>query len=203
MAVDLVYETHSITTDNESGHATGWLPGELSETGRRFAADLGRRHRDDGTVAVYASDLRRAVETAEIAFDGSGIPIHTDARLREVNYGDWNGMPVSRLEAERSARIDTPFPGGQSYREVVTQTADLLRELALKHDGERIVLIGHSATRHALNVLLQGARLEDLVDAPFKWREGWEYVLPAGWTLSLTITGTTTTKSVHVTKSDC
>jgi broad specificity phosphatase PhoE len=182
MAVELVYETHSITTDNESGYATGWLPGELSPTGIELAGALGARRQDDGIDAVYASDLYRAVQTAEIAFGGSGVPVFTDARLREVNYGDWNGMPRTRLETERANRIDVPFPGGQSYRDVVTQMADLLRDLALKHDGERLVLIGHAATRHALDVLLRDAELEELVDAPFAWQEGWEYLLPAGWT---------------------
>ena len=42
MVVQLIYETHSRTTDNELGIATGWLPGELSTTGRCFALELGR-----------------------------------------------------------------------------------------------------------------------------------------------------------------
>src|SRR5689334_7024965 len=97
MAVAIVYETHSITTDNEAGIATGWLPGRLSEAGRELARELGRRRRDDGISAVFTSDLARAVETAGIAFAGSGIPIHQDARLRECDYGTLNGGPVSEL----------------------------------------------------------------------------------------------------------
>ena len=62
MAVELVYETHSTSVDNENGIATGWLDGELSELGRRQAEELGARRRD--VAAVYASDLGRAVETA-------------------------------------------------------------------------------------------------------------------------------------------
>ena len=64
MAIELVYETHSTTIDNETGIATGWLEGRLSETGRVQAAELGRRRRDDGLAAVYTSDLARAIETA-------------------------------------------------------------------------------------------------------------------------------------------
>ncbi|HEY6015153.1 MAG TPA: histidine phosphatase family protein, partial [Gaiellaceae bacterium] len=94
MSVELVYETHSITVDNEQGIATGRLPGELSEEGRRLAAELGVRRRDDGVAAVYTSDLARAVETAAIAFGGSGIPVYEDARLRECDYGELNGAPV-------------------------------------------------------------------------------------------------------------
>jgi uncharacterized protein (TIGR03083 family) len=181
VAVQLVYETHSTTTDNEAGVATGWLPGELSATGIENSRDLGRRRRDDGIDVVYASDLHRAVQTAEIAFSGSGIPVYHDSRLRECDYGDWNGMPRAKLEDERARRIDVPFPGGQSWREVVVRMADLLRDLAARHDGQRIVLIGHAATRYALAVLLGGADLHAEVTGPFHWREGWKYTLPAGW----------------------
>jgi alpha-ribazole phosphatase/probable phosphoglycerate mutase len=175
MAIQLVFETHSLTTDNAAGIATGWLPGELSPEGRRLAAELGARRRDDGIAAVYVSDLARALQTASIAFEGSGIPIVTDPRLRECNYGDWNGMPTSKLAAERAKRIHAPYPGGQSYMDVVSETAAFLRDLLRDRDGQRLLLISHSANKWALDHLLAGARLEDLVDADFGWREGWEY----------------------------
>jgi len=92
--VELVYETHSLTVDNENWIATGWLDGELSERGREQARALGER-RSDADV-VYASDLGRAVETAEIAFGATGIPVHFDSRLRECNYGELNGRPAAR-----------------------------------------------------------------------------------------------------------
>jgi broad specificity phosphatase PhoE len=53
--------------DNETGIATGWLPGRLSDIGRQQARELGARRRADRPVAVFTSDLSRAVETAEIA----------------------------------------------------------------------------------------------------------------------------------------
>lgn len=143
---------------------------------------MGVRHRDIGLAAVFVSDLRRATETAEIAFADSGLPIHRDERLRECNYGDLNGMPVARLAAERSKHIEVPFPNGQSYRQVVDATRSFLADLARNHAGERVVVISHSANKWAFDVLLQGKRLEDLVDAPFGWQEGWRYTLPAGWT---------------------
>lgn len=181
MSVEIVYETHSISTDNEAGIATGWLPGRLSAEGRRLAGELGARRRDDGVAAVLVSDLARATETAQLAFGGSGIPVFTDARLRECDYGELNGALVERLARERARHIDEPYPGGQSYRQVVAGMRDFLRELVTGWDGNRVVLIGHSATRWALECLLAGAALEDLVDAPFEWQEGWTYSLPSGW----------------------
>jgi len=181
MTVQLIYETHSRTIDNERGIATGWLPGELSADGQRFARELGERWADTDLAVVYTSDLRRAVQTAEIAFAGRGVAVIQDMRLRECNYGTLNGMPVARLEAERAQHIDTPYPDGQSYREVVDQTRSFLREVAPRHQNETVLLIAHSANRWALQCLLGGQLLEALVDAPFTWQPGWRFTVPDDW----------------------
>ena len=110
--IELVYETHSTTTDNEARIATGWNEGRLSETGREQAKALGERRRDDGLAIVFTSDLHRAAETAEIAFAGSELPMRQDGRLRECNYGELNGRPVPEIDAEKLRRIDEPYPGG-------------------------------------------------------------------------------------------
>lgn len=178
MSLRLVYETHSITTDNEAGIATGWLPGELSTAGRAAARGLGARRRDDGIDAIYVSDLRRALETVEIAFAGSSIPVVVDARLRECNYGELNGAPVAKLDAERASHIDVPWPGGgERYVDVVARTRDLLADIRRDHDGERVLLVAHAANRWALQHLLLGVTLDEAIAAPFAWQPGWEFEL--------------------------
>jgi broad specificity phosphatase PhoE len=119
VAIELVFETHSITEDNEWGRATGWLPGRLSPRGRELARELGLRRRDDGIAAVFSSDLRRAAETATLAFEDPAIPVLLDWRLRECDYGRRNGMPVAELHASRSDHLDRPYPGGESWRQAV------------------------------------------------------------------------------------
>ncbi|MER5501922.1 histidine phosphatase family protein [Streptomyces sp. NPDC002561] len=178
MSIRLVYETHATTTDNEAGIATGWLPGVLSPAGRRQARELGDRRRNDGIAAVFTSDLNRAVDTARIAFADTTVPIHKDRRLRECNYGRLNGRPQTALAPLRSRHIDEPFPGGQSYREVLAATEDFLSDLATRWDGSRILLIAHSANRWALDCLLTGADLDGLVQAPARWQPGREYTVP-------------------------
>jgi alpha-ribazole phosphatase/probable phosphoglycerate mutase len=174
--VEIVYETHSISVDNERGIATGWNPGELSERGRVLARELGERRRGDGIATVYSSDLRRAVETAEIAFSGSGISVRLDPRLRECDYGELTGMPSERLRAEVPGRVDTPYPGGESYRQVVERMREFLDDLLPRHGGQRVLLVSHAAPRWALQHLLEGTPLEEAVVAPFDWQPGWEYV---------------------------
>ena len=87
VAIEVVFETHSTTVDNEEGRATGWLPGQLSERGRAQARELGQRRVNDGITAVFTSDLARAAETASAAFGGSALPVLHDWRLRECDYG--------------------------------------------------------------------------------------------------------------------
>jgi broad specificity phosphatase PhoE len=181
VAVQLVYETHAITTDNEAGIATGWLPGRLSARGRETAAELGARRRDDGVDAVFVSDLERALETVRIAFEGSPIPVLVDERLRECNYGRLNGMPRARLDAERAAHIDEPWPDGESYRDVVQRSASFLDDVVARRDQGRVLVVAHSANKIALDHLLLGADLGELVDRPMDWQPGWEYLVPTDW----------------------
>ena len=180
--LELVYETHSITVDNEEGRATGWLPGVLSEAGQEQAGALGARRRDDGLAAVFSSDLARAAETARIAFEGSEIPVFLDWRLRECNYGELNGKPVAELDSGKASRVDTPYPGGESYRQVVDRVASFLADLGRWFDGGRVLIISHASPHWAIQNLLLGRPLEELVVEPFEWQDGWLYRLDPGQT---------------------
>jgi broad specificity phosphatase PhoE len=177
MSVDLVFETHSWSVDNERGIATGWLPGELSPRGVTEAHRLGARRLSTPIDAVFSSDLRRAAQTAEIAFVNRTVRINLDWRLRECNYGQLNGQSVQALEAHRREHIDVPFPGGESYRQVVDRVRSFLDELRDRNDRNCVLVIGHTATRWALDHMLGGIPLEELVTTPFDWQPGWTYVL--------------------------
>ncbi len=177
MSIELVFETHSTTEDNERGRATGWLPGRLSEQGRVQARQLGQRRAGDRIAAVFSSDLARAAETASLAFAESAVPVLYDWRLRECDYGQRNGMPVRELHAGRRHHLDRAYPGGESWRQAVTRVGRFLGDLPLRWDGQRVLLIGHVATRWGLDHFISGVALEDLVEQDFAWREGWEYLL--------------------------
>jgi 2,3-bisphosphoglycerate-dependent phosphoglycerate mutase len=175
VAIELVFETHSTTVDNEQGHATGWLPGQLSEQGRAQAQQLGRRRLDDGITAVFSSDLTRAVQTASAAFATSVIPVLYDWRLRECDYGERNGMPVAELHAGRREHLDQPYPGGESWRQAVARVGRFLTDLPLRWNEQRILIIGHVATRWGLDHFISGLPLEYLAEQDFAWQQGWEY----------------------------
>lgn len=178
MSIHIVFETHSLSEDNERGIATGWHAGRLSERGQALAAELGRRRRDDRIAAVFASDLGRAVETARIAFAESATPILLDWRLRECNYGVLNGHPATEIHRDRRRYLDEPYPGGESWRQAIERVGRVLPDLRLRWERARVLIIGHVATRWAFDHLIDGVPLEDLIAADFNWREGWEYQLP-------------------------
>lgn len=175
MAIEIVYETHCTTIDNEHGRATGWLPGELSARGREEARALGRRRAGDGIGAVFTSDLARAVQTATIAFGTSGVPVLHDWRLRECDYGQLNGMPAVEMHAQRREHLDVPYPGGESWRAAIVRVGRFLADLPPRWDGQRVLVIGHVATRWGLEHAIDGIPVEDLVAKDFAWQEGWEY----------------------------
>jgi broad specificity phosphatase PhoE len=177
MSVEVVFETHATSKDNEAGIATGWLPGRLSERGRVQAQELGGRRREDGIAAVFSSDLGRAVETVSVAFSGSAVPVLYDWRLRECDYGQRNGMPAAELHAGRREHLDHPYPGGESWRQAAGRVGRFLGDLPLRWSGRRVLVIGHVATRWGLDHVIGGVPLEELAVADFAWREGWEYRL--------------------------
>jgi broad specificity phosphatase PhoE len=166
-----------LTEDNERGIATGWLPGRLSERGRAYAVEMGRRRRDDGIAAVFTSDLRRAVETAEIAFADTGIPILHDWRLRECDFGARNGSPAAEVHRDRLDFCDRPYPGGESHGQAIARAAGLLADLPTRWAGRRVLLIGHLATYRCLEHVINGFTVKELLEADFRWSEGWEYRL--------------------------
>jgi 2,3-bisphosphoglycerate-dependent phosphoglycerate mutase len=175
MSSVIVFEMHSITEDNERGIATGWLPGRLSAAGRESAQRLGERRRDDGLSAVFTSDLRRAVETAELAFGSTDLPMLQDWRLRECDYGTLNGASRDDVHGDRRRWLDEAYPGGESWRQAVHRAAGFLVDVPTRWDERRILIIGHMATRWALEIAVSGVELDTLIDENFVWQQGWEY----------------------------
>jgi len=177
MTVEVVFETHSVSVDNERGVATGWLPGTLSARGRALAVELGQRRRNDGLVAIFTSDLGRAVETVKVAFAGSGIPVFVDWRLRECDYGELNGAPKAVVHGERGGYRRTPYPGGESWEQATGRAERVLDDLATRWSGRRILVVGHLATRLALEQRTNGADLGELLERDVAWQQGWDYRL--------------------------
>ena len=168
------FVTHSASIDNEAGLASGWNNPELSETGLEQAKALGERFKDIRIDLACSSDLVRAVETVFMAF-GEYFPLIIDRRLREINYGDYNAKPVDIVNAMKKERITEPFPNGESYEQATARVHSFCRELKADHSSKTIIIVGHSATKFALDTLTGKRTLKECLDEGFEWQPYWEY----------------------------
>ena len=166
MTIAITYVSHATSLGNEAGRASGLYDVALSERGREQALERRAQFAGRRFDAVVCSDLQRAVETAEIAFAGSGVPLRGDARLRELDCGALTREPRAKVDAMRPRCVDEPFPDGESYRDAVARTRSLLDELAAEFAGGHVVLVGHRATRDCLEHLANGVPLAELAAAP-------------------------------------
>jgi broad specificity phosphatase PhoE len=178
MSIKITYFVHGTTTDNEQGLATGWLPGELSETGIQQAKALGDMAADKHFDVVFCSDLGRAVDSAQLGF-GDKYQIIPDDRLRECNYGDFNGASVSKFKEHMEDFVDTSFPNGESYKDVGHRIAEFIEFLKDNYDGKHVAIVAHQAPQLALDVVLKGKSWPQAIAEDWrkvgKWQAGWEY----------------------------
>ena len=170
----IYFAAHSTTKDNEAEISSGWKDVELSELGIQQSKEMGERFKNMKIDLICCSDSKRAVDTVKIAF-GDQIPIIVDKRLRELNYGDFNGEPSEIVEVMKRERIKTPFPNGESYEQAIVRIQNFYKELKNKYPDKTILVVGHRATQYGLDTLIGGKTLEECLSISFKWQPYWEY----------------------------
>lgn len=180
MAVAITYFVHGTTTDNEKDISSGWFDVGLSELGIQQSKQLQRLINIHEFDVVFCSDFKRSVDSAKLTF-GDATPILQDARLRECNYGDYNGKPSSIVEPMQAKAIHTPLPHGESYEDVKGRLLDFLSFLKTNYQGKNIAIVAHKAPQLALDVLLKGKTWDDAFKEDWRltkaWQPGWKYTL--------------------------
>jgi broad specificity phosphatase PhoE len=180
VSVKITFFAHGTTTDNEKDISSGWSDVELSTLGRQQQVALKEQIKDRKFAVVFCSDLKRAIQSAELTFGGE-VEIISDKRLRECNYGEMNGQPTSLVQPLEEDCVVSPFLGGESYEDVKARTLDFLESLRLRWDGETVAIIGHKGTQLALEVLLNNKTWEQAFAEDWRktkaWQPGWDYML--------------------------
>jgi broad specificity phosphatase PhoE len=150
--VRLLLIRHGESVWNEVRRFQGGTDVPLSERGRGQAQALGRSLRGWRPVAAYASPLRRARETAEIALAGTGLPIVTLPELRELSLGEWEGCLSEEVRARPGdpwgawvrAPLDCPPPGSERLDDVQRRALEAMKRIQAAHgDGEDVVVVAH------------------------------------------------------------
>jgi isoleucyl-tRNA synthetase len=135
----------------------GVMPGtDLSKRGKKQADELAAALKKAGVSVIYHSPLHRTKQTAEALAKATGAQLREDDRIREVNFGEWEGKTVDfgniGFVAERRAdklekkKIESIYhlDGMETWEEVQKRTSSFLREILPKHRGEHIAIVTHA-----------------------------------------------------------
>lgn len=177
--VEVTYFVHGTTTDNLQQLASGWQPGELSEKGINQAIALAHTIKDKYFDVVICSDLKRAVESAKLDFYNRDIEIIKDARLRECNYGDYNGKD-NKL-ADYFTHIENKFPNGESLLDVEARMRDFINYLKQNFDNKKVAIVSHKAPQLAFDVITNNLTWQQALNNDWRltknWQPGWNYIV--------------------------
>lgn len=145
----LLLVRHGETDWNADGRLQGQTDRPLSEYGRRQARQLADELADEDFAAIYASDLSRAHETAEIVGERLGLPVSLDPDLREKNWGTWEGLtPVER------DRVEFVGESTEAHQERMLLA---LRRISESHpDGDRVLVVTHGGSMRRVQTAALG-----------------------------------------------
>lgn len=178
MSVKITYFVHGTTLDNLSHKSTGWNQGVLSEKGIEQSIALKNQVDINQFDLVFSSDLQRAIDSAKYTFEGVKEVI-IDERLRECNYGDYNGMDSTLANYE--THITEKFPNGESLLDVEARIRNFCDYLLQNYDGKHVALVCHKAPQLAFQVITQGKTWEEAINEDWRktkeWQPGWEYIV--------------------------
>jgi broad specificity phosphatase PhoE len=146
---ELLLVRHGETDWNAEGRLQGHTDRPLNEYGRRQAKELAAQLAGEGAVdAIYASDLARAKETAEIVGARLGLPVVVDPDLREKHWGNWEG-----LTGDERAGIEFVGESTEAHRERVMRA---VRRIVERHPGQRIVVVTHGGSLRRIQAAVNG-----------------------------------------------
>lgn len=149
----VIFVRHGQTEWNVTGRYQGQSDVQLTEEGRQQAQKLAANFPVDEIDAIYASDLTRAMVTAEAIGQRFGLAVQPEAAFRELSFGEWEGLTYQQIvenwEDAMANFLQHPdimeIPGGESFPEVKQRATTRLNELIKKHDGQTIVVVAHGA----------------------------------------------------------
>jgi 2,3-bisphosphoglycerate-dependent phosphoglycerate mutase len=148
---ELLLVRHGETDWNAEGKLQGHTDRPLNDYGRRQAQALAERLAGESIDAVYASDLSRARETAEILGAKLGLPVLVDPDLREKNWGNWEG-----LTSDERLHIEFEGETSEAHRD---RTLSAVQRIVERHPDGRIVVVTHGGSLRRIQAAVSGFAL--------------------------------------------
>ena len=169
----LLLVRHGESEFNHARRFAGFIDIGLTEQGCRQVEKLRERLSGEKIDAVYSSDLKRAVRTAEIATEGRNLAITTCPELREINYGDVDGLPFSEIKARfpdlakqlSVSELELEFPGGETFTAFVDRVATFKERLVKHSQSDTLLVVAHGGPVESTAVLDAWYKPELLVAA--------------------------------------
>jgi broad specificity phosphatase PhoE len=162
------------------GRYQGQADPPLNDRGRAQARRVAEALQGQGLDALYASDLRRAAETAEVISRATGLAVRYDLRLREIHQGEWQGLLVTEIERRypdlfrrwQEVPLRVTLPGGESIAQMRERVLAAVEDIARQHPGQRVAIVAHKLPIAVIKYHYQSIPLERI----------WELIPPnAEW----------------------
>lgn len=146
----LLLARHGQATWNLQGRFQGQGDPPLAPEGKRQARSLAGRLATEHLDAVYASDLQRAMRTAEIIVQGRGLPVVSEPAWRETSYGEWTALTGDEIAARDPdywprwrADWNLAPPGGETGDDVQRRVVAAARRIYELHRDETVFVVAH------------------------------------------------------------
>jgi probable phosphoglycerate mutase len=145
---------HGATVLSAEDRFAGATDVELSEEGRNQARCLGERLAGAELAAIYASPMRRTIETAKLVIGAHPLELQTDAGLREIDHGRWEQLTRHEVEQRFPQEYENweadPFTfapeGGESGLSVMARALPVVRRIVVDNSGKTVAIVSHKAT---------------------------------------------------------
>lgn len=174
--MEIIYFVHGTTVDNANSKCSGWKQVTLNEIGKQQAIDLGKNTNYCFDV-IFTSDLIRAIESAHLAWPKTQKII--DLRLRECNYGDFDGKDKNLIQY--NFHIEKTFPNGESLKDVEERIREFLKYVKQNYGNKKVAIVAHRATQLAIEVITKHISWENAIENDWRktkeWKPGWKYTI--------------------------
>jgi 2,3-bisphosphoglycerate-dependent phosphoglycerate mutase len=162
MKTRFIVVRHGETQWNVESRIQGQGDSPLTAAGRAQAEAIAARLAAERFDVLVASDLGRAMQTAEAIARRCGHSILADARLRERDFGAGEGMTYEEIDRawpdvftrSRESDPDAAVPGGETRRQFHERVRDAFAALAREHAGKRVAVVAHGGVLATLYRLI-------------------------------------------------
>ncbi len=151
MEKELILVRHGETCWNKDLKFQGNRDISLNETGFEQANRVSDYLASEDIDSIYSSDLKRALNTAERIADPHDLEVKADRELREMNFGEWEGLTYQEIEKEYPDIIAEWFrdptaispPGGEKLPDFQNRVVDAFEEILNGFSGSKILVVSH------------------------------------------------------------